>query len=540
VQQFLRAAVLYCLTAPALFAQTSTPSRIDHVTLYAGAADVTRAATASAGSSYLLFDCIPKTFLTESVRATASSSSRIGDIRIDALSPARAKACRHSPEEDRVRALEDQQAAATAEKDANEQVADYIKARSAAAEKQNAPDAKSFAAFIEGLRQTAQATFLKRQALDRKLEDLDVELKTARQERDRVIGDAEEFVAIRVAVQAKASDEVHLTYSTTRAGWGATYRASLDSASGTVILERNALVAQNTGEPWVNVQLSLSTGQPARSSASGPLPYPRTLGYVPPAPPEGAVTARAYAPMPVMLAPPAPAAPAPAPPPNLSRAKAETPLFDVNAFLGTYATSFDLSGPVTLPADGQKVTLSLGTQSMSVHVVAQSVPQSGDTGAYITAHADPLPGIWPRGNLQLVRDGASVAMLNNWQAQSNEPFSLSFGRDELVIVSVDPSINTSAGSGFFGDSVRRELHAHYTVTNRHTMPVNVEILESSPVSTNDKVKVETHFSPAVSVTDWDKKPGVIAWDARLDAGATAEYRADYTVTAPKEGTVTGL
>jgi len=134
----------------------------------------------------------------------------------------------------------------------------------------------------------------------------------------------------------------------------------------------------------------------------------------------------------------------------------------------------------------------------------------------------------------------SIGTQPNWQAQSNEPFSLSFGRDELVVVSVDPSVNTSAGSGFFGDSVKRELHAHYTVSNRHNTAVNIEILEASPVSTSDKVTIASQFAPAVSIKDWHKRPGVVAWDTRLEPGASAEFRADYTVTGPKEGTILGL
>src|SRR5256885_5506178 len=47
--------------------------------------------------------------------------------------------------------------------------------------------------------------------------------------------------------------------------WQPTYRAQLDPAKGTVAIERLALVAQNSGEDWSQVQLLLSTGQPSRS-----------------------------------------------------------------------------------------------------------------------------------------------------------------------------------------------------------------------------------------------------------------------------------
>src|SRR5256885_10421211 len=58
--------------------------------------------------------------------------------------------------------------------------------------------------------------------------------------------------------------------------WQPTYRAQLDPAKGTVAIERLALVAQNSGEDWSQVQLLLSTGQPSRSTQAR-LPNPWTL-----------------------------------------------------------------------------------------------------------------------------------------------------------------------------------------------------------------------------------------------------------------------
>ena len=74
---------------------------------------------------------------------------------------------------------------------------------------------------------------------------------------------------------------VRLVYQINGPGWAPTYRASLDTRTHALSLERQAQVAQATGEDWVGVPLRLSTGQPRRGT-TGPQPRPWRVGIAEP------------------------------------------------------------------------------------------------------------------------------------------------------------------------------------------------------------------------------------------------------------------
>ncbi|MET0540377.1 MAG: DUF4139 domain-containing protein [Variovorax sp.] len=70
------------------------------------------------------------------------------------------------------------------------------------------------------------------------------------------------MVTVTVTLAAARDADVALSYQVPGPGWTPAYRAQLDTATRKLRLERQALVAQATGEDWRGVKLMLSTGQP--------------------------------------------------------------------------------------------------------------------------------------------------------------------------------------------------------------------------------------------------------------------------------------
>ena len=108
-----------------------------------------------------------------------------------------------------------------------------------------------------------------------------------------------------------------------------------------MLLERQTLVAQNSGEDWSNVQLTLSTGQPGRTTQAACPPV--DAGHCT-AHPQGR-------PVPAM----AMAAPAPASP--LARrnlAEDALPSFEVTSTDKAFATEFAVPQRITVPSNGQR------------------------------------------------------------------------------------------------------------------------------------------------------------------------------------------
>ena len=116
-------------------------------------------------------------------------------------------------------------------------------------------------------------------------------------ERERTASQRAQVVSVTVTLATDREAELRLSYQVRGTGWQPTYRATLDAAKPSVLLERQALVAQNSGEDWSNVQLTLSTGQPGRTT-QGRLPRPWTLDIAPPTPKAAPVARHGHGPAP--------------------------------------------------------------------------------------------------------------------------------------------------------------------------------------------------------------------------------------------------
>jgi uncharacterized protein (TIGR02231 family) len=327
---------------------------------------------------------------------------------------------------------------------------------------------------------------------------------------------------VRFVAQSARAASVRVVYEVNQAGWTPSYRASLDSKSGSVLLERQALIAQATGEDWRGVRLKLSTGQPRRSP-QGPLPSPWTIDVLPERP-RG------------QMAPAA--APAAAADMAVARQAASEPLFEVNVFQGSYATEFELPGESDLASDGQRVTVTLARTPLPAKLVVRATPQL-DPHAYLVAQAARPEGVWPRGPLQLRRDGAVVGQ-TDWAPADQAQFSLPFGTDDLVQVEVEGQKQFTASTGVFGGRREQQRAVTYVVRNRHRTPVQLQVLEASPQAGSDAIKVSARFTPAPSTQRWQERPGVVAWERTLAPEQSARFSADYTVSYPKDAQISGL
>jgi uncharacterized protein (TIGR02231 family) len=323
---------------------------------------------------------------------------------------------------------------------------------------------------------------------------------------------------------------LRVSYQTSRAGWRPAYQASVDSARSNVVVERQATLAQSTGEDWRGVHLRLSTGQP-RNTPRGPEPYAWQLDIQ--TPPQA---------MPYPAAPAAAMAPAPKARfgrNNEQREADAEPLFEVNAVQTAFATEFDVQGAAELPSDAQKVTLTLASETLPAKLAARSTPRM-DATAYLVATVDRPQGIWPAGNMQLRRDGAVVGSTQWNPAGEDQKVTLPFGRDDLVSVVVETPKTFQRSVGLLDNRNERQLAALYTVRNRHRDAIDVQILEATPVSQSDDIKVRSTFTPEPAKRNWERRAGVIAWEQTIPAGESARFSADYLITYPKDARITGL
>ncbi len=66
------------------------------------------------------------------------------------------------------------------------------------------------------------------------------------------------------------------------------------------------------------------------------------------------------------------------------------------------------------------------------------------------------------------------------------------------------------------------------------------VLEASPVSTSDEIKVQASYSVPPGIANWEKHQGVVAWEKNFAPNETMKLNVSYSIAYPKEGKVSGL
>ena len=501
-------------------------SRITAVTLYPGSATVERSARVVPGMTRLEISGLPANFDPQTVRVEAGPGVYIGEVSTKDQSRTAASNARESAIEEKIQALKDRQAVLEVDARSAQMTAEFISRLGAPGGEKPAPlpSARSLAETIEAVRRGGSDAFGRIQKVQVQKREIDKQIRALERDLARLKSGAEDVRMIAVGVSAERPGEVRVSYQVNGAGWRPAYRAGLDSAGSKVSLERQGAISQTTGEDWTNIRLKLSTGQP-RLSPQGTEPRPWKLSLYSPS--VGALSessVRAVA---------APAA--------LMRQKAdelksreEMPL----ELQTTFATEFEVPGTVSLPSDGRKLTVSLAKLLLPAKMRLRVVPRL-DAAAVVTAEAERPEGVWLAGDIQLYRDGNYVGA-TSWNPQASAALVLPFGRDSLVRVKVDRAKDRNGSGGIIGQRNEREVSDLYTLTSHHKTSVELLVLESSPVSTNDQIKVEAKFDPKPTEENWEERQGVVAWARSIAPNQTLKFNVSYAIGYPKDSAVVGL
>lgn len=528
----LAAALITALIAAPAQAADARASRIERVTVYPGLAAVERSARVAAGARELVLDCLSPDFDLGSLRMDADAGIRLGPVSAVNRPRAEVAECSAHPLDARIRALEDRIAIIDAEDSGHGLALGYLRglgaaeAASAPRAAPPAPPAAALPATLAAIQRGGQQALLEQHRLQREREALARELQPLISERERSAKPQGEVRQLRIALAASSAGQLRLHYQVAGPTWAPAYRAALDADAGQVDIERLAQVSQRSGEDWVGVALRLSTGSP-RGATRGPQPRP---WQVSPRPPEVAMMERAT-PTRAFKALAAPASAAMA-----ARDQADEPEFAVQVMEGEFATEFEVPGTVDVGSGAQRVSLSLGSARWPATVKVQTTP-AADASAWLVAELPRPTGVWPEGPLRLMR-GNQVVGQSVFSLGTREQLTLPFGRDEQVRVQVIPVPQQSSESGFISTRSERRIARAYTVENRRRTPVQLEVLEATPVATDEKISVTRQFDPAPRAGNWQDQPGVVAWALTLAPGQTQRFTAEYLISHPKDMPIT--
>lgn len=547
------ALVLLAASPAAAFAdEVRATSEVDLVTVFPQGAEVTRLAkvTIPQGSHTVVLKDLPAALLQDSIRVQGEATGQIeigsADVRLFYLSEDADAAVINERKrlEAELEKLNDERQGLQGTIDAantQKQLIQNLTALPTRPEPSGGQSASTdwggiFALIGERLaiaNKTIVETGVALRDLDRKIADLQNQLsQQPGQELQRT------ELKVNVVAEQAVEATLRVRYQVDYASWVPVYDARLETGSAKeapkLVLARRAIIAQQTGEDWTNVALTLSTTRP-KAGTDAPDLMPIAVDVLELArgrllkqkaedgeqyDAAGSRIGTVANEEPAMTVAPE-AAPKPA---DERQAVVLNTAFQV---------LYDITDRQTVKSQGGDKRVQIDSKSFEPALGVRTVPKSAAL-AYLYAKLtlDPETLVLP-GQVSLFRDGVFVGHGGLPQLAGGEEHELGFGVDDKIKVEFADLGRKSGETGLISTSKTDTQSFKMTVRNLHERAMQVRLLDQLPVSANEKIKVEMLAGTTPpSVKDLDDERGVLAWDLVIEPEAEAVVNFAYEVTWP--------
>ena len=517
-------ATLFLATAPGalLAAPVEIPARVTDVTLFPWGAQVVRSLAVPEGATEVLVPNLPDATDPATLRVQGAGVQVGAVTLIDTRQPAAEEvvspalqAARDAVDRlaetlagkrDAVAALDAKATAAKAE-------ADFLRGLDTS----NTPPAQvaDLAQQVaKGVQQAEQARIAALAEVRRAEAALEPDIKALEQAK-RALAALENPATESDSLLMTVSGAGTVTISTfvEAAGWTPSYDIRLDSAAGSLALDRFVSVHQATGEDWSGVALRLSTARPSERTEPGQLwPDPRRIG--PPDAPMPRAKSMQYESFAEPMAAPAPVA---------DRMAVE---------MQGETVSYVYPGPVTLRDGVEDLRLRLDQLSQPVKVLAEAVPMLEETAYRMAEGTNTGTEALLAGPAVLWLDGAVVGATDLPFVAAGDKLRLGFGAiDGLRLKRVIPQASEGDRGVLSKSNERREL-ARISVENLTEKAWALRVIDRVPYAEQEDLQITHTAKPPETKADWEDKRGVLAWEFDLAPGAVQTIALETTMRWP--------
>lgn len=341
-------------------------------------------------------------------------------------------------------------------------------------------------------------------------------------------------IEVDLEVIKDGSGELVLSYLVKGASWQPLYEARADFEKSEVELVSKAIVRQNTGEDWQDVEMILST---ARPQAAGNMPDVSPW-FIRPYQPVARNLGRAYESV------------------KMKSLKAEfdseTAMSDAAGSSIPYsqveekgvAVTYALTNKVSVKSDGAEHKLSVFSQALAAGFEYSAYPRA-ISSAYLGSRVTNAPG------LQLLAGKVNVFLGGDFTGTANIPgvgpaeeFDLYLGADENVKVKreqIERKVDETLIGSIASSARRTAFKYKLTVENYKSKKITVKLFEPMPVSEDDRIKIKMgQASLEPKQKDWQDRKGVWLWELELEPRAKQEIVYSYTIEHPRDMQIEGL
>ena len=343
------------------------------------------------------------------------------------------------------------------------------------------------------------------------------------------------YVAVvELEVAAEGDLDLELTYVVLGAAWQPLYDFRL--VDGSVELAYLAQVAQNTGEDWSNVALTLSTARPSITLAIPEL----DAWYIQPRPPVAPAPMRVARMMAPQSAPMGAVASAAATALGAETAPAQQELVIDSADVSESGASltYRLAGQADVPGNNEPRKVTIAVLNLKPDLTYVTAPKL-ESVCYRRAEIKNasayslLPGA-----AQLFEGDEYLGATRLDFVAPGQVFELALGADERLRVERELVARDVDKAFIIGD--RRRIRYGFTieVENLRDAAQQVAVRDQIPVARDEQIRVKLDSA--------DPKPSEqtelnqLEWKLTLDKGAKRTIRFDYSVEFPRTMDVVGL
>ncbi len=498
-------------------------STIEQVTIYQGLASVTRSLPiAGSGEQTLVFSCLSPSIDKESLSVQASGNVNIGEVSIQDLSGEQAKQCQYQGDA-KVQTQQDNVASITAELEAAYLTKAYL---------QNLT--KVTQVSIDGtLANNVRDLEAQSAAINKKILILQQRQAQAQDGLNQLMAGSasstqNNVTQVSVRTASRTPSTLKLDYQVRGASWQPTYQARLNTQNKQLAITASAIIAQQTGENWTNIPLTLSTVNPNQRT-TGQLPYVQRLSLY--------KEDKEGAPMPVMMEPVMVSADRAYAKEMAGASMAPLPSFTVSSENKNGIIEYKLSQRVSIPSDGRRVRTLIDEQAGISKLWIRSTP-SQETAGYWYASAPFLTPAWVDGSLQLYRDDNYVGQ-SQYNYQLLKEQGIGFGIDPNTLVKELVNEDKQGEKGIISRTQTLTTTKAYQFTNQHDRPMSLQVLGSEPISRDDSLKVTVTHTPPVTTRNWNSNQGVVAWEFDLAPQQTQVIQSTSQLSYPADKELIG-
>ncbi len=326
-------------------------------------------------------------------------------------------------------------------------------------------------------------------------------------------------VVVEITSAAPANASFTLSYYVGQAGWMPAYDLRASGTGKPVDLLMKAVVTNNTGEDWQQVDLSLSSGNPTLGSVMPQL-QPWTLNIWRPVPVYRNAGAAAR-----------------------SMAKSEDSALSevtitadairrpvVTVSEQTTTKEYAIALPFSVPSDGNPHTLAVQEHTLAASYTWIATPKL-DKDAFLYARTTG----WE--DLDLLSGEANVFFEGTYVGKSQldlgiakDTMEISLGRDKGIVVERTKR-KASNQRSIIGGSRTMTVGWDITVRNTKGTVINLELRDQYPLSPQSEIEVKLVESGGATV---NKDTGLLTWKLDLAPKESKNLGFAYSVKYPKD------